>query len=123
MELRQIKLVESPVYVRMLDARMWGASMANELEALEKYEVECASEIWLERCAAKIADRVASLENRLQGAAPEDRFELLDALRTFRQALRALEQELGHSQVKVERLAVLRAQARGLPRLRLVQSE
>jgi hypothetical protein len=122
MELRPIQLVQTAVYVKLLDARMYGASWDKPLQQVEKYEAACALEVWLERCAAKIADRVAETENRLRDAAPEDRFALLDALRTYRSALSTLETELGRSLRRVQRLSVIREQASGQPRLRLVQS-
>lgn len=123
MKLRPVQLARTLVYVKRMPARMCAFDEDKQLVALEKYETECATDTWLDRCATKIADRIAALENQLQGARPGDRFELLDALRTFRQALQALELELGDSRARVERLAVLRAQARGQSRLRLVQSE
>lgn len=122
MELRPIQLAERPVVIEPLVARMLRAEGERHLEALREYEAECASDTWRERCAVKIADRVAELESQLRAAVPEDRFALLDALRTFRQALATLERELGRSSDRARRLSALREQASALPRLRLVQS-
>lgn len=121
MQLRPIQLAERVTKVKCLTLADFRRGDERVVQALYAYEAECASDTWRNRCAAKIAARVADLDNQLRAAKPEDRFELLGALRTYRTALSALTTESAPSLGRAQRLALLREQAIEQPRLRLVR--
>jgi hypothetical protein len=122
MHLRPVEVVSGMIYIKVLSAREFWEEHCVE-STLLRYEAECASSVFLERCAARLSDRIAGLESRMRVAPLADRSELTDELRTFRSSLTILRQELARSQAPAQRRRELSALRPEQPRLRLVESE
>ena len=124
MALIPIQLVETVTLVNVLTARELldqekrvGASSI----ALQEFAAECGISVWLERSAAKLAERVVALEAQLRAAPPEDLASLEDAVRMSRTNLVLIWRALERSPVVARRRAVQSAPNEEQVHLRLVQ--